>query len=98
MQYYIQLKFSSELFQPEVVALRLRNDKNDWLTEPIQLILDTESQSFKGIVDFGDPKTIKPYSDLYNLELMIADDKLEKNVRNNIAAIKVTFRYSMNEN
>lgn len=28
---------------------------------------------FKAIIDLGDPKTIMPYSDVYQLELIISD-------------------------
>lgn len=47
------------------------------------------------MVDLGDPKTIQPYSDVYKLELIIADERLSENVRNNIASIRITFRHSI---
>ena len=67
------------------------------LTEPVKLDLDSDSESFKAVIDFGDPKTIRPYSDLYRLELMIADETLDKNIRNDVANVRVTFRYSMED-
>ena len=43
------------------------HSKYDKLTQPVKAIYDADSESWKCIVDFGDPKTIQPYSDLYKL-------------------------------
>ena len=48
-------------------------------------------------MDLGDPKTIQPYSDLYKLEMIIADEFLDQNVRNSVANIRISFRYSISE-
>lgn len=45
----------------------------------------------------GDPKTIHPYSDLYRLEFVVADEKMQENIRNTVANIRISFRYSLSE-
>lgn len=94
---HMQLKFSSPSFEPELVSFRLRHDRYEKLTEPVQAVYDSESESFRCVVDLGDPRTIQPYSDLYKLEMIIADEFLEQNVRNSVANIRISFRYSISE-
>ena len=93
----MQLNFNSEAFEPELISFRLKHDKYDRLTEPVQATYDSESESFKCILDLGDPKTIQPYSDLYRLEFIVADEFLDKNINNYVANIRVSFRYSLSE-
>ena len=91
------MKFDSESFHPELFSFRLVHAKYDRLSQPVRAIYDTESQSWKGLIDLGDPRTVQPYSDLYKLELIIADDKLNQVVRNSIANVRISFRYSIPE-
>lgn len=67
------MKFDSEAFQPELFSFRLVHAQYDRLTQPVRAVFDTESQSWKVVIDLGDPRTVQPYSDLYKLELIIAD-------------------------
>ena len=73
------------------------HDKFDKLTQPVKATYDTESESWKCTLDLGDPKTIQPYSDLYKLEIAIADERLPQRVRSTIASIRLSFRHSLPE-
>lgn len=61
------MNFGKESYDPEYFAFRLVHPKYDKLTQPVRAIYDSESESWICTVDLGDPSTIQPYSDLYNL-------------------------------
>lgn len=79
------------------MSVRLIHAKYDKLTQPVKLVYDSENESFKGVVDLGDPRTIQPYSDTYKLELIIADERLASNYRGLIANTRISFRHSIPE-
>ena len=91
------MKFGVESFDPEYFTFRLVHSKYDKLTQPVKAIYDIESESWKCVIDLGDPKTIQPYSDVYKLEISIADEKLLQKVRSTIASIRLSFRHSLPE-
>lgn len=67
------MKFDSESFEPELFSFRLEHPKYDLLSQPVQATYDSESQSWKCVLDLGNPQTIQPYSSGYSLVLTIAD-------------------------
>jgi hypothetical protein len=91
------MKFPTLSFDPELFSFRLVHNKYDKLTQPVKAVYDTESESWKCVLDLGDPRTIQPYSDIYKLELIIADERLGESVRNIIATARIAFRYSIAE-
>jgi hypothetical protein len=91
------MKFSNASFDPELFSFRLVHDKYDMLSQPVKVAYSVDEEMWKCIVDLGDPKTIQPFSDVYKLEIIIADERLASNVRSTIATIRVNFRHSITE-
>lgn len=91
------MKFGVEGFDPELFSFRLVHDRYDKLTQPVKALYDSESESWKCVIDLGDPRTVQPYSDLYRLEIAIADEKLTQKVRSTLAQIRLSFRHSLPE-
>ena len=91
----MKIEFTEADFQPELFTFRLVHPKYEKLTEPVMAQYSTDDGNFKAVIDLGDPKTIKPYSDIYQLELIISDERLENSIRKKIANGKVNFRHSV---
>lgn len=89
------MKFGVEELFPQLISVRLVHAKYDKLTQPVKMTYDSESQSFKAVLDLGNPRTIQPYSDVYKIEFIIADSRFPSNLRTNIATARISFRHSI---
>jgi hypothetical protein len=88
---HVNIKPNKELPPMSQAAVRLIHPSYKYATGTVKAVWDKTNYEYIAHIDLGDPDHILPYSDQYELEVVVAGPLIEETIKWKFAKFQITF-------